>query len=60
VSGTIGDGLAAVLGSESPLALHITGTVDPLTSLMELLAAPLPQRAGGPRCACPVRTHLGR
>jgi len=57
VSGTIGDGLAAVLGSESPLALHITGTVDPFTSLMELLSAPPPRRARGPRCACPIRSH---
>ena len=56
VSGTIGDGLAAVLGSESPLALHITGTVDPLTALMDLLAAPPPRRTSGPCCACPVRS----
>ena len=60
ISDTIGDGLAAVFGSESPLALHITNTVDPLTSLAELLDTLPPQRAGGPRCERPVRSHRVR
>jgi hypothetical protein len=56
VSGTIGDGLAAVLGSESPLSLHITGALDPFASLVELMATP--RRASGPHRACPVRPYL--
>jgi hypothetical protein len=60
VSDTIGDGLAAVFGSESPLALHITDIVDPLTSLAELLETLPPQRARGPRCERRVRSHLVR
>jgi hypothetical protein len=60
VPDTIGDRLAAVLDSESPLALPIAGAVDPITSLMELLSALPTQRAGGPRCACSVCSHLVR
>lgn len=60
VSDTIGDGLAAVFGSESPLALHITDIVDPFTSLAELLETLPPQRVGGRRCERPVRSHLVR
>jgi len=60
VSDTIGDGLAAVFGSESPLALHITDTVHPFTPLAELLATLPPKRAGGSRRAGPARSHLDR
>lgn len=60
VSDKIGDGLAAVLGSESPLALHITGTVGPITSLMELLATLPPTHAGGSRRAGAVSSDLVR
>ena len=49
VSDTIGDGLAA---------FHIAGTVDPITSLMELFTTLPSQRADGPRCACPARSHV--
>ena len=60
VSDKIGDGIAALLGSESPLALHITGTVGPITSLMELLATLPPTHAGGAHRACPAHSHLAR
>jgi len=60
ISDTIGDGLAAVFGSEPPIARHITDSGDPLTSLAELLDTLPPQRAGGPRCERPVRSHRVR
>ena len=60
VSEKIGDGIAAVLGSESPLALHIASTVGPITSLMELLATLPPTDAGGSHRASAVRSHRVR
>lgn len=59
VSDTLGDGLSAVLGSSTPTALEVAGTGDPLTALLELLAALRPKRSGGPPRACSVRctTH---
>jgi hypothetical protein len=58
VSNKIGDGIAAMLGSESPLALHISGTVGPITSLMELLATLPPTHAGGSHRAGAVHSDL--
>jgi hypothetical protein len=60
VSDTISEGLAAVLGSDTPVAFQVTGPVDPLAALTELFAAFRPQRFGGQRWRCPVRVHFVR
>jgi hypothetical protein len=60
VSDTISEGLAAVLGSETPVAFQVSGTVDPLAALGELLGAFRPQRFSGQRWRCPVRVHFVR
>jgi hypothetical protein len=60
VSDTISEGLAAVLGSDTPVAFQVTGSVDPLAALAELFAAFRPQRFGGQRWRSPVRVHFVR
>jgi hypothetical protein len=57
VSNTIGDGLAAVLEAETPLAGHLTGAVDPIA---DLFAALRPSRAGGRRRCGSVRSQFVR
>jgi hypothetical protein len=60
VSETISEGLAAVLGSETPVAFQIRGPIDPLAALTELFAAFRPRRFGGQRWQCPVHVHFVR
>jgi hypothetical protein len=55
VSDTIGDGIAAVLGADAPVAIHVTGTVDPFG---ELVGQRRP--SAGRRWSCSVRSRLVR
>lgn len=57
VSDTIGDGLAAVLGGETPVAIHVSGAVNPFADLVEVLR---PRRLGVRRLGCPLRSRLVR
>jgi hypothetical protein len=57
VSDTIGDGLAAVLGSDTPVAIQFTGTVDPFAELVAVFRS---QRPGGRRIRFPLRPHVVR